>query len=46
MTSVENNVLEPPNLKIFRGDTARPPYKARTLGTCDIPLPRPPLQKT
>ena len=30
MTSAENNVSEPPNLKILSGeDTPRPPYKAR-----------------
>ena len=30
MTSAENSVSEPPNLKIFWG---RPPYKARAFGT-------------
>ena len=39
MTSVENNVSEPPNLKISQGDTARPPYRARAFGTCDNALP-------
>ena len=33
MTSAENNVSQPPNLKIF---WARPPYKARVFGTRDI----------
>ena len=35
MTSAENNVLEPPNLKILGGGTARCPYKARAFGTRD-----------
>ena len=39
MTSAENNVSQPSNLKIFLG---RPPYKARAFGTRDI-APRPPL---
>ena len=47
ITSAENNVSEPPNLKIFRRDSARP-HKARAFGTCDnaSPPPPPPLQKT
>ena len=39
VTSAENNVLDPPNLKFFffwgGGGTARRPYKARAFGTCD-----------
>ena len=34
MTSAENSISEPPNLKIFlREDTSRPPYKAPALGS-------------
>ena len=40
MTSAENNVSQPSNLKIFLG---RPPYKARAFGTRDIASPPPPL---
>ena len=39
VTSAENNVLDPPNLKKFffwgGGGTTRRPYKARAFGTCD-----------
>ena len=36
MTSAENSVLEPPDLKKFLGEyTLRPPYKARAFGTRD-----------
>jgi len=37
MTSVENNVSEPPNLKSFRGDTARPPNRARLSALAIMP---------
>ena len=34
MTSAENSISEPPNLKLFVGeDTPRPPYKARAFGS-------------
>ena len=43
VTSAENNVLDPPNLKFFfffwGGGTARRRYKARAFGTCDNGLP-------
>ena len=45
MTSAGNNVSEAPNLKIFRGDTARPPYKACAFGTCDNAPPPVPNTK-
>ena len=36
MTSAENSISEPPNLKIFWGeDTPRPPYKARAFDSRD-----------
>ena len=36
MTSAENSISEPANLKIFQGeDTPRPPYKARAFGSRD-----------
>ena len=36
MTSAENSVLEPPDLKNFLGEyTLRPPYKARAFDTRD-----------
>ena len=36
MTSAENSISEPPNLKLFRGRTLPdPPYKARAFGTRD-----------
>ena len=36
MTSAENSVSEPPNLKIFWGeDTPKPPYKVRHFSTRD-----------
>ena len=41
MTSAENNVSEPPNLKIFWGRTLRPSLKSRAFGTCNnAPPPR------
>ena len=41
MTSVENNISEPPKFEIFRGGYCQTPYKARTFGTCDnAPPPR------
>ena len=49
MTSAENSISEPPNLKIFWGRilTPRPPYKALALGTLDNAphLPPPPITK-
>ena len=45
MTSAESNVSEPPNMKLFRGHTARPPYRARAFGTCDNAPPPPPRYK-
>ena len=50
MTSAENSVSEPPNLKIFwpGEDTPRPPYKAPAcmFGTRDnAPHPPPPRYK-
>ena len=44
MTSAENSISEPANLKIFQGeDTPTPRYKARAFGSRDnAPL----LQKT
>ena len=46
MTSAENSVLEPPNLKIFSWRIpSRPRYKARAFGPRDN-APSPPLQKT
>ena len=37
MTSAENSISEPPNLKIFGGGypPGRPPYKARAIGIRD-----------
>ena len=36
MTSAENSISEPANLKIFQGeDTPRPRYKARAFGSRD-----------
>ena len=41
MTSAENSISEPPNLKIFQGeDTHRPPYKARAFGWSRDNAPR------
>ena len=40
MTSAENSVSEPPNLKIYLGkDTPRSPYKARVFGLAIMPSP-------
>ena len=46
MTSAEDSVLEPPNLKMFWGGYPPPPYMARTLGTRDNAPPPPPVTKT
>ena len=49
MTSADNSVSEPPNLKIFpvKEDTYRPPYKAPAFGTREnTPPPRPFNKKT
>ena len=46
MTSAENSVSEPPNLKIFRGRIPTdPPYKASAFGTCDNAPPSTPVTK-
>ena len=44
MTSAENNVSEPPNLKFFRGDTAKPPTRL-VLSKLAIMPPPPPVTK-
>ena len=46
MTSADNSVSEPPNLKVFpvKEDTHGPPYKAPAFGTRDN-APRPPVTK-
>ena len=47
MTSAENSVSEPPNLKIFWGRIPQTPLQNRAFDTCDIapPPPPPPLKK-
>ena len=39
MTSAENNVSEPPNLKIFWEGYPQIPYKARVFGLAIMPSP-------
>ena len=45
MTSAENSVSEPPNLKIFWGRIPDPPYKVRAFGTPDNAPPLRPNNK-
>ena len=47
MTSAENSISEPPNLKILWGRilTPRPPYKAFAFGTLDNAHHLPPVTK-